>query len=169
MKGLVAQSRVTQPLSAEQMQHTFGQALTQLISAELLYQAAASPPPADLEQRVAEMYDRNRARFSSEADYLEDLQAMAMTEQEFKEAMRREIVVNSFIEREFAAKVAVTEAEAMDFYRDSSLRASTKYCTRDSMSSLRSLSLGRQTFITLSLKKRSPRNFPSFTILGRSW
>ncbi|MBU5638928.1 peptidylprolyl isomerase [Geomonas sp. Red69] len=118
LKVLLAQSGVTQQLPPEQMKKALDQVLIQLTSAELLYQEASQSAPKDLDKLVEEKYAQNRAKYPSDAEYDKALQSMNMTTQEVKDAMRHEIVVTGYIEKEVAPKVAVTDAEVKKFYDD---------------------------------------------------
>lgn len=116
VKALLAQKQGTQTLEPEQLQKATAQALDQLAGAELLYQAASRFAIKDLDQQVADRYAQNRAKFPSEAEYEKALQGLAMTPEQVRQAMRKEIVVNSFVEREFTAKGTVSQAEVRKFY-----------------------------------------------------
>jgi peptidyl-prolyl cis-trans isomerase C len=116
VKSLVAQNQATQTLAPELLQKATDQALDQLTSAELLYQAASKLKIQDLDQQVAERYARNKASFPNEAEYQKALKGLGMTEAEVRGAMRKEIMVNVFVEREFAAQATVSEAEAKKYY-----------------------------------------------------
>jgi peptidyl-prolyl cis-trans isomerase C len=118
-QSMVAQQQgVGKAPAPEAMRKTTQLALNQLTSAELLYQAACKVPIKDLDKLVAQKYEQNRKRFPNEEQYQKALKGLAMTPQEVEEAMRKEIVVNTFIAREIAPKVTVSEAEARKFYDD---------------------------------------------------
>lgn len=116
VKALLAQNGITEQLPPDKMQKAVDQALIQLTSAELLYQEASKLPVQDLDKLVAEKYAQNKAKFPSDAEYQKALQQMAMTPQEVEDSMRREIVVENFIQKQFFEKAAVSEADIKKFY-----------------------------------------------------
>jgi peptidyl-prolyl cis-trans isomerase C len=113
---LLAQNKVSQKLTPEQMQKVADQALIQLASAELLYQEAKKLEVKELDKLVAEKYAQNKAKFPSEAEYQKSLQQMGMSAQEVEESMRKEILVNNYVEKQFFAKATVSEADIKKFY-----------------------------------------------------
>lgn len=116
VKALLAQNGITEQLPPDKMQKAVDLALTQLTGAELLYQEASKLPVQDLDKLVAEKYAQNKAKFPSDAEYQKALQQMAMTPQEVEESMRREIVVENFIEKQFFQKTTVSEEDVKRFY-----------------------------------------------------
>ena len=118
VKALLMQNRVSQPLPPEQMKKAAEVALEQLTAAELLYQEGKKLEIRNLEQLVEERYQKNRAGFPSQAEYEKTLGSMGMTDKDVREAMRREIVVNNFVQQQFFAKAACSEEQARKFYED---------------------------------------------------
>lgn len=116
MQMLLTQNKVTQKLTPEQMAKVADQALIQLASAELLYQEAKKLEVKDLDKLVAEKYAQNKAKFPTDADYQKSLQQMGMSAEEVEESMRKEIVVNNYVEKEFFAKATVSETDIKKFY-----------------------------------------------------
>lgn len=116
VKELVAQNSGTQALPPEKMQKVADLALEQLTSAELLYQEAAKLEIKDLDKLVAEKFAQNKAGFPTEAEFQKSLKEFKMTEEDVREAMRKGIVVNHFITKEFIPKATVSEEEARKFY-----------------------------------------------------
>lgn len=116
VKTLLAQNKVTQALPPEQMKKAADAALEQLTSAELLYQEGKKLEIKDLDQLVEQRYQKNRAAFPTKEEYEKALKATGMTEAEVREAMRREIVVNNFVDKQFSAKATCSDAEAKKFY-----------------------------------------------------
>lgn len=116
VKVMLAQNQVQEPLSAEDMKQAEDVALEQLISAELLYQQASKLDVKDLEKQVAEKVAQNKAKFNSEAEFEKALGQVNMTPKDMTDFTRKDIVISNFIEKRFAAKATVTEAEARKFY-----------------------------------------------------
>lgn len=118
VSALVGQNPSGQQLPPEQMKKVTDAALEQLTSAELLYQEAAKTEIKDLDKQVEQKFAQNRAKFPTEEEFKKALAGYHMTADEMKEAMRKEIILNTFISKEFVAKTAVTDAEAQKFYED---------------------------------------------------
>ncbi len=116
LKVMLAQNQVQQPLPAETMKQAEAAALDQLAAAELLYQEASKLTIADLDKRIVDKVAQNRAKFDSETEFIEALKGVDMTPEDMKDFTRKDIIINNFIEQQFAAKAAVTEAEARKFY-----------------------------------------------------
>lgn len=116
LQALLAQRKGAPALPPEQMKKAAGAVLEQLTATELLYQEAAKLEVKDLDKQVAEKFASNKARFPTEAEFQKALTDMHMTVKEMQENMRKEIVVNNFINTEFASKVNVSDADAKKFY-----------------------------------------------------
>jgi len=122
VKALLAQNSVNEPLPQEQLDKATQAALEQLTGAELLYQEAKKLEVKDLDQLVEEKFQKNRAAFPTQAEYENTLKSLGMTDEEVREAMRREIVVNNFVQQQFFAKVACSEEQARKFYEDNKVK-----------------------------------------------
>jgi len=116
VKVMMAQNKVQQPVAPEILRQAQEAALEQLTSAELLYQEASKLEIEDLDQQVAARIAESRAKFASEQEFGKSLESVDMTLKDLKEYTRRDIVINKFIEKRFAAKSAVSETEARKFY-----------------------------------------------------
>jgi len=118
VKVMLAQNNVPLPLEPEMMEKAQAAALDQLISAELLYQEAAKLEVKDLDKLVAEKIAQNKAKFSSEAEFDQAMRGVDITPQDMQDFSRKDILINNFIEKRFAAPAAVTEQEVRKFYDD---------------------------------------------------
>ncbi|HEY4745734.1 MAG TPA: peptidylprolyl isomerase [Desulfuromonadaceae bacterium] len=96
------------------------QALTQVVSAELIYQAGQKLPVKDLDKQVDDRMAQHRARFASAEDFAKAIKGMDMDEKELREFTRRDLVVANFIEQSIAAKITVSEADSKAFYDQNS-------------------------------------------------
>jgi peptidyl-prolyl cis-trans isomerase C len=92
------------------------QALEQLISAEILYQAGKKVEIKDLDKMVDERYAQGRGRFSSDQDYAKALKELDMEEKDLKEYTRRDLIISNFIEKTIVPTVKVSEEDARKFY-----------------------------------------------------
>jgi len=118
VKVMLAQNQVQQPLPPELLQQAQDAALEQLTSAELLYQEAAKLEIKDLEKQITDKVALNRAKFSSDADFEKALKGVDMTPKDMREFTRKDIIISNFIEKQYADKMTVSDAEAQKFYDD---------------------------------------------------
>ncbi len=116
MKFMLAQNKVKQELTAEQRKKAETAVVDQLISAELLYQAAVKLKIPDIDKRVESQMSQGRSKFPSQAAYEKALKDNGLTESNIKEFARKEIYINNLIETQIAAKTSVSEADAKKFY-----------------------------------------------------
>lgn len=126
-------------ITPDQQKELDQQALTQIISTELLYQAGQKLPVKDLDKKVEGRLAQNRARFASGEEYLKAMKAMDMDEKGLRDYTNRDLVILNFIEQTIVPKVKVTEEESRNFYdqnidkfkRDEMVRASHILCGID--------------------------------------
>ncbi len=123
VNALIAQKSVNQPASPEKRKQTERLALEQLVAAELLYQQGMKNPPKDLDKQVEQMVAKNKSKTKASA-------------KELKEAARRSIIINNYVEKKVHAKIKVTDEDVRRFYdvnqakfrKDTQLRASHILC-----------------------------------------
>lgn len=121
-----------QTVPSEQQAALDKQALTRLISVELLYQAAAKLEFKDLDKEVDAKLAQAKARFKDEQEFKKAIKNFEMDEKELREYTRRELLISHYIETTFVPKVTVSEAEIRAFYdknpekfkRDETVKAS---------------------------------------------
>jgi peptidyl-prolyl cis-trans isomerase C len=89
-------------------------ALTQLASSELLYQEASKVEIKDLDRLVTEKVAEGKAKFPSEAEFQKSFQASGLTMDQVRETVRKQLVINNFIETRF--KETVSDEETKKFY-----------------------------------------------------
>lgn len=118
VKILLAQSGMNSPLPAEVINKTKDTALEQLTTAELLYQAGSTMEIPDLDRRVEEQLARSKARFKSDEEFEKELKAASMTLAEMKAFTRKEVVINTFIEKQFGSKITTSDDEVAKFYNE---------------------------------------------------
>lgn len=92
------------------------QALNQLISAELLYQAGQKLEIKDIDKQVADKLSQSKSRFPNEEAFEKAIQSMDLTDADLKEYSRRDIVITNFIDRTIASKISVSDGETRKFY-----------------------------------------------------
>jgi peptidyl-prolyl cis-trans isomerase C len=115
-KFMLAQSKNTKELTAEQKKQADEAVLDQLISAELLYQAGKKLTIANIDSRVADQLKMGKSRFPSTAAYDKALKDSGLTEKDLELFARKEIYINNLIETEVASKVTISDADAKKFY-----------------------------------------------------
>jgi len=122
-----------QEVPAEQQAVVDQQAVEQLISAELLYQAAIkSEQPKDLDTQIDAKLVQGKARFKDEQDFQKAIKDLEMEEKDIREYTRRDLLISRYIDTVFMSKIVVSEAEVRAFYdnspekfkRDESVKAS---------------------------------------------
>jgi len=114
-KVMLAGQRGVSP-SADQQKEFEKQALTQLVSAELLYQAGQKLEVKDLDKNVADKMAQGKAKFTNEQDFLKAMKDMDMEEKDLRDYTRRDLIITNFIEKTIVPKVMVSEEDARKFY-----------------------------------------------------
>jgi peptidyl-prolyl cis-trans isomerase C len=102
--------------SADQQKEADKQALSQLVSAELLYQAGQKLEIKDIEKQVDDKLAQGKSKFANEEDFAKALKDLDMGEKELRDYTRRDLIISNFIEKSIAPKVAVSEEDAKKFY-----------------------------------------------------
>ncbi len=92
------------------------QAVEQLVSAELLYQAAAKLEVKDLDKKVDASVAQGKARFKDEEEFKNTIKGMEMNEKDLREYTRREVMISHFVDVTFVPKAVVPEADIRSFY-----------------------------------------------------
>lgn len=121
-----------QTVPAEQQAALDRQAVEQMISAELLYQAAAKLEIKDLDKQIDAKVAQGKARFKDEQEFKNAVKDLEMNEKDLREYTRRDLLISRFVETTFVSKVAVSEPEIRAFYdknldnfkRDEAVKAS---------------------------------------------
>jgi peptidyl-prolyl cis-trans isomerase C len=116
MKVLLAQKPSLQPLTAETTKQAQDATLTQLITAELLYQAGTKNEIKDLDKQVEARIAEGKARFPSTAEFEKALKTNGLTEKELGDITRKDIVITKLVDTEIVAKISVPEEDIKKFY-----------------------------------------------------
>ena len=114
-KVMLAGKHVTTP-SAEQQKEFDQQALTQLVSAELLYQAGQKLEVKELNKLVDDKLAQGRAKFPDADAFARAMKDMDMAENDLRDYTRRDLIITNFIEKTIVPTVTVSEADARKFY-----------------------------------------------------
>ncbi len=105
-----------QEVPPEQQATVDRQAVEQLVSAELLYQASAKQEIKDLEAQIDAKIAQGKTRFKNPEDFAATLKQIEMTEKDLREYTRRDLLISNFIEATFVPKVTVSDADVKAFY-----------------------------------------------------
>lgn len=103
-------------ITPDQRKEMDKQAVQQLISAELLYQAGQKIEVKDIEKQIDEKFAQGKARFANDQDFIKAIKDLEMDEKDLRDYTRRDLVISNFIEKTIVPKVTVTEADAKKFY-----------------------------------------------------
>lgn len=117
---------------AEQQAALDKQALEQLVSAELLYQASAKQEIKELDKQIDAKLAQGKARFKDEQEFKNSIKDLEMDEKDLREYTRRDLLISSFVDKTFVSKTVVSETEMRAFYdnnpekfkRDETVKAS---------------------------------------------
>lgn len=91
--------------------------LNQLIAGELMYQIASKTELKNRDALVEENINNlKKARFKDADEFQKALKEQGMTEKELRELIRRNVVIDAYIEKNIVPKQTVTEAEIKTFY-----------------------------------------------------
>jgi peptidyl-prolyl cis-trans isomerase C len=104
------------PVPADQQAAVDKTAVEQLISAELLYQAAAKQEITDLDKQIEAKVIQGKARFKDEQEFTKAIKELEMDEKDFRDYTRRDLMISRFVEVTITPKAVVTEVEAREFY-----------------------------------------------------
>ena len=114
-KVMLAGQRGMTP-SADQQKEFEKQALSQLVSAELLYQAARELEIKDLDKQIDDKFAQGKAKFANEQDFVKAMKDMDMEEKDLRDYTRRDLIITNFIEKKIVPTVKVSEEDARKFY-----------------------------------------------------
>jgi peptidyl-prolyl cis-trans isomerase C len=105
-----------QTVPADKQAELDKQAVEQLISAELLYQAAAKLEIKDMDKQLDAKMAQGKARFKDDQEFKKAINELGMDEKALREYTRRDLLISNFIEEKYVSKTVVTEAETRAFY-----------------------------------------------------
>ena len=90
--------------------------LNQLISAELLYQAAQKFEIKDIDSQIDAKIAQGKKRFSTEQEFEKAIKALDINPAEMREYTRRDLLISNFIQQTIVSKIVVSEDESKKFY-----------------------------------------------------
>jgi peptidyl-prolyl cis-trans isomerase C len=100
-----------QTVPAEKQAEVDNQLIDQLIVAELLYQSGLKLEIKDIDKQVDERLAQDKKQFANEQDFAKALKELEMDDKILHEFVQRNLIINLFIEKTIASKVAVSEEE----------------------------------------------------------
>jgi peptidyl-prolyl cis-trans isomerase C len=109
-------SQPNKQIPAEKQKEFDQQALNQLTSAELLYQAGQTLQIKDIDKQIEDKISQSKKRFPTEQDYKNAIKALDMTESDLREYTRRDLVISNYVQQNFASKISVSDEESKKFY-----------------------------------------------------
>ncbi|MGE5839738.1 MAG: peptidylprolyl isomerase [Deltaproteobacteria bacterium] len=105
-----------QAIRPDMMMEVRKQVLEQLIDRELLYQQSRKKGISIKDAEVNAQLDQLKKQYPNEQAFKDSMAEEHLTEDTLKSRIRMNMAVQQFVEKEFAGKTAVTEAEAKTFY-----------------------------------------------------
>jgi peptidyl-prolyl cis-trans isomerase C len=90
--------------------------LQQMIDGELIYQIAQNTRVANEEQQLDAAMAQVKARFGNDAEFKRGMQQQGLTESELRDLLRRNLIVENFVETQVVPGQQVTDAEIKEFY-----------------------------------------------------
>ena len=90
--------------------------LNQMISGELMYQVAQGTKVADLDKQVDGAFAQVKVRYKNEEELKKDLQAQGLSESDLRSLLRRNLLINAYIDQEIVPKQQVTDAEVKEYF-----------------------------------------------------
>jgi peptidyl-prolyl cis-trans isomerase C len=115
-QAFLAQNRMPAPTDPDQKKKMEEAAQEQMVTEEVLYQAAKKEEVPDLDKQVAAKFDEVKAQFPDPEDLAKALKKNGITEQELKDLLQRDVVIGAYIAKQSAAEPAVTTEQAKAFY-----------------------------------------------------
>lgn len=90
--------------------------LNQMLGGELMYQVARNTPVKELDKKIADAVAKLKTRFKTEDDFKKGLQEQGMAEKDLQELIRRNVIIENYIEQVIVPKQQVTDADVKAFY-----------------------------------------------------
>lgn len=120
MRGLLLQKQLSSAAPSTGVHHRVrDEALRQLVSGQLLYQiASAKVQTTDLERQVKQLVAVKRSQYGNEAELQHALKEIGLDLPALQEMIRRDLLIERFIEEKFGPRAACSETEARRFYEE---------------------------------------------------
>lgn len=90
--------------------------LNRLVVGELMYQLAKKMEMPDLNQKLEDFFKKHNDRMKADDEYRKKVQAYNVSEKELKDIMRKEMIINNYIEKTVVSKVNITETDIKAYY-----------------------------------------------------
>ena len=92
------------------------QAVEQLISAQLLFQAASKAEVKDLDKQIDAKLAQGKERFKDEQEFKKAIKELEMDEKDLREYTRRDLLITNFVDSTFVTKAVVSEEDVRSFF-----------------------------------------------------
>ncbi|HUI45125.1 MAG TPA: peptidylprolyl isomerase [Nitrospirota bacterium] len=112
-KTLLGQGK---PLTCSQVTSIRAEVLESMIRREVLYQDSRKAGVKPDENAVASELAALKRQFPTEAEYKNELGRRNMSEEALRSQLERNSVLQQYVDRQFGAKVTVTDAEMVSYY-----------------------------------------------------
>lgn len=104
------------PITSKQASSLQKEVLESMVRREILYQESRKSGIKSDENAVDKELKALKQQFASEAEYKNELSRRNITEEILRSRMERNSAVQQYIERQFAAKVTVTDSDMVSYY-----------------------------------------------------
>ncbi len=104
------------PITAKQAASLQAEVLESMVRREILYQEGRKSGIKPDESAVDKELKALKQQFANETEYKNELSRKNITEEKLRSRMDRNSTVQQYIERQFAAKVAVTDSDMVSYY-----------------------------------------------------
>ncbi len=90
--------------------------LNQMLGAELMYQVSNKTLVKEQSKKIDDAFGKIRSRFKTDDEFKKGIAEQGLTEKDLRELIRRNIIIENYIEQEILPKHQVTDTEAKEFY-----------------------------------------------------
>ena len=118
------------PVGLKELQAVRDKILERLIENELLYQKAVKSEAPIPDQEVAAELEKMRGDFPSADGFATALRQNGVSEAEFKDQLRRTLLVTRFVEREIVVDVRISDEEVRRYYEQNPAEMSRREAVR---------------------------------------
>jgi peptidyl-prolyl cis-trans isomerase C len=106
------------PLTCSQITSVRKEVMESMIRREILYQESRKSGIKIDQAAISKELDALKKQFLSEAEYKNELNRRNLSEETLRARLERGLSIQQYVERQFAGKVKVTDAEIMAYYEN---------------------------------------------------
>ena len=111
-----------QTVPEEQQAEVDKQVLNQLVTAEILYQLGLKLEIKEIDKQVEERLAQYKKQFATEKDFTKSLKDLEVDDKGLRDYMRRNVIINAFVEKTIVPKVSVSEEETRKLFEEAKSR-----------------------------------------------